>query len=101
MRIGKPFDDNFYFKGIIDDVKIYNYARTQKQILEDMSGSASGGNGGRASKYPVLHLSFDEGYGETPHDSSVYGNDGTGFCGVGGANRATSSVWSKNGKING
>ena len=101
MRIGKPFDDNFYFKGIIDDVKIYNYARTQKQILEDMSGSASGGNGGRASKYPVLHLSFDEGYGETPHDSSVYGNDGTVFCGVGGANTATSSVWSKNGKING
>ena len=28
------------FKGSIDDVKIYNYARTQEQILEDMGASA-------------------------------------------------------------
>ena len=29
-----------YWVGSIDDVKIYNYARTQKQIIEDMTGGA-------------------------------------------------------------
>ncbi len=27
---------SYNFKGLIDDVRVYNYARTQKQILEDM-----------------------------------------------------------------
>jgi hypothetical protein len=35
--------------GYIDDVKVYNYARTAKQITEDMQGSqsvVSAGSGG-------------------------------------------------------
>jgi len=46
-----------YFKGYMDEVKIYNYARTQKQILEDMQGSV--GSFGK----PIVHYKFDEGFG--------------------------------------
>jgi hypothetical protein len=69
--------------GIIDDVRIYNYARTQKQILEDM-------NAGRpAQKSPVGYWKFDEGYGTTAHDAGLGENDGT----------ITGADWTNSGKI--
>jgi len=73
--------------GKVDDVRIYNYARTQKQILEDMSargGSALGGNA------PVGYWKFDEGYGTSAKDSSIYGNNGT----------ITGATWTNAGKFN-
>ncbi len=60
-----------FFDGQIDDVRIYNYARTQEQILEDMNGGKS------ATKSPVLHLKLDEGNGTVASDASASGNDGT------------------------
>jgi len=59
------------FNGLIDDVRIYNYARTQKQILEDM-------NAGRpAQKSPVLYYSFDNDMDSTVYDQSIYGRNGS------------------------
>ncbi|MFH0891145.1 MAG: DUF2341 domain-containing protein [Candidatus Falkowbacteria bacterium] len=84
-----------FVNGSLDDVRIYNYARTQKQILEDMNA------GGPAVKSPVLHLSFDEGYGGTAHDSSIFGNDGLLYPGSGGDNTSSSSMWTKDGKVGG
>jgi uncharacterized protein (TIGR02145 family) len=83
------------FDGKIDELKVYNYVRTQKQILEDMNAGAP------AHKSPVLHLSFDEGYGETVHDSSIYGNDGVAYVGDSGDQTATSSMWEKSGRVGG
>jgi len=40
---------NIFFNGQLDDVKVYNYAISQKQIIQDMNGGAStisGGGGG-------------------------------------------------------
>ncbi len=54
----------WYFDGEIDDLKVYNYARTPAQIHEDMNGS------------PINYWSFDEGYGTTANDS-MGNNDGT------------------------
>ncbi|NTV41173.1 MAG: hypothetical protein HGA61_02775 [Candidatus Moranbacteria bacterium] len=34
-----PVASGFYFNGQIDDVRVYNYARTQEQVLQDMSGN--------------------------------------------------------------
>jgi len=76
--IGGNYDTRYTFDGVMDDVRIYNYARTQKQILEDM-------NAGRpASKSPVGYWKFDEGADNTCSggvndacDSSEYGNDGS------------------------
>jgi hypothetical protein len=83
-----------YFNGKIDDVKIYNYARTQSQILEDMgSGPALG--------KPVLDLSFDEGYGATAHDASGNANHGTLVFGATGGNTTVSAMWDKGGKFGG
>jgi len=78
VRIGLDGWDTSAFDGAIDDVRIYNYARTQKQILEDMLGSPElGGGGGIALKSPILHLAFEEGYGTLVNDSSIYGRDFT------------------------
>ena len=59
LLAGAVRSDLSYFHGLIDDVRIYNYARTQKQILEDMLGTSKpgGGDGAGAIKAPVLHLS--------------------------------------------
>jgi len=74
---------NTEFDGLIDDVRIYNYARTQKQILEDM-------NAGRpAQKSPVAYYKFDQGYGTSAKDNSIYGNDGT----------ITGATWTNAGKF--
>ncbi|OGF25318.1 hypothetical protein A2303_00095 [Candidatus Falkowbacteria bacterium RIFOXYB2_FULL_47_14] len=95
--------DDFPFDGIIDDVRIYNYARTQKQILEDMAGASAGASAsqGAALKYPVLDLNFDEGRGAVAYDSSIHKNNGSLEPGTGGTNTASSSMWTKNGKVGG
>ncbi len=95
INIGNRGALDLPFDGLIDDVRIYNYARTQKQILEDMNA------GNLAVKSPVLHLSFDEGYGAVAHDASIFGNDGLLQPGTGGANTASSAMWTKDGKLGG
>ncbi|MFC1678136.1 DUF2341 domain-containing protein, partial [Patescibacteria group bacterium] len=94
--IGVYSPSGSYYIGAIDDVRIYNYARDQKQIINDMFGADSGGSpaGGEA-----LYLKFDEGYGEIAHDSSISANNGTIICGEGGSITATTSMWSLDGKM--
>jgi len=81
-----------FFNGLIDEVKIYNYPRTQKQILEDMNAGApaTSARGG-----PLVHYKFDEGQG-----SSIvnWGFGGTSL----NANLGTSTSapsWNNNGKF--
>jgi hypothetical protein len=63
------------FKGIIDDVRFYNYTRTSKQIVEDMNaghpivGSPVGSQ--------VGYWKFDEGYGTTINDTGPNTINGT------------------------
>ena len=61
------------FNGKIDEVKIYDYARTQKQIIEDMNA------GKPAIKSPIAHWKFDEGQRGVAHDSSGHNNHGVFF----------------------
>lgn len=76
-----------YFKGDIDEVKIYNYARTTKQIVEDMNAGHPVGGSPVASQ--LGYWKFDEGYGSTVYDSGFGGNNGT----------ITDASWINNGKI--
>ena len=83
--------------GSIDEVKIYNYARTQKQIVEDMNAGhpAVGSPVGSA----VGYWKFDEGYGTTANNS---GNGGSTLNGTltSMASPATStSGWTNSGKF--
>lgn len=67
----------FDFNGSIDDVKIYNYARTPAQVAWDYNKGA-----------PIAHYKFDECSGEIVHDNSGNGNDGAITIGATGVQSA-------------
>jgi hypothetical protein len=67
-----------FMDGLIDDIRIYDYARTPAQIAWDY-------NRGK----PVGHWEFDECQGETAYDKSAHDNDGSIIIGGSGDNTAT------------
>lgn len=71
-------EDNAYdANAVIDEVKIYNYARTEEQIRQDMAGTANPGIGSsNILPQPVSHWSFDEQTGQTAYDK-IGGKNGT------------------------
>lgn len=87
-QIGSRTDANYYFKGLIDEVKIYNYARTSAQIAYDYNRGA-----------PIGWWKMDECEGSTIHDSSgnnLHGQmtitaSGGNTNGIGTCNTATSA----------
>jgi len=71
-NLGSPW--NYNLDGIVDDVRVYNYARNSGQVVEDMNaGHPAPGSPVGSS---VLHLKFDEGYGDVAYDSGIGGNNG-------------------------
>lgn len=70
--VGINYDD--YFDGIIDDVRVYNYARTPSQIALDYTTGK-----------PVAHYKFDECQSDIVYDSSNNGLNGTISISVGGS----------------
>lgn len=66
MRIGKGNGNGYPFNGVIDDVRVFNYARTPAQIAWDY-------NRGK----PVGWWKMDEGEGVSAYDSSGNANTGT------------------------
>lgn len=100
LTVGRTGAGNYYFDGNIDDVRVYNYPRTQKQILEDMNGGAP------TIKTPILDLSFDEGVGDVAHndackDASQCVSTGTLVSGATGTNTTSTAMWNKGGKFGG
>ncbi|NUM75140.1 discoidin domain-containing protein [candidate division KSB1 bacterium] len=70
--IGGQFDGSEYmFDGIIDEVRIWNIAKTQTQIQANMHTSLQGNEPGL-----VGYWRFDEGEGQAVHDASPFGNHG-------------------------
>jgi len=95
INIGRV-DNNFYFDGSIDQVRIYNYARTPAQIAWDYNQGA-----------PVGWWKMDECQGSTIHDSSGNANHGVLSVGVSGTQNSsgtciTSGAWANgaSGKFN-
>jgi len=80
-----------YFNGTIDDVKLYDYALTQRQVAREYSGGL-----------PVGYWKFDENEGVAVKDYSGQANHGSLVVGSGGTQSATSSAWTNgaSGKIN-
>jgi len=65
------------FKGYIDEVKVYNYARTSKQIIEDMNaGHPLGGSpaGSKLIHYKFEENSIDYAYNSGTGGSTYHGN---------------------------
>lgn len=84
------FDSPGWFNGKMDEVQIYNYARSAKQIVSDMNAGhpAPGSPVGSA----LLHLKFDDGYGGSARNS---GNSGAVLNGT-----ITNATWTNDGKFN-
>ncbi|MDO8429065.1 MAG: DUF2341 domain-containing protein, partial [Candidatus Daviesbacteria bacterium] len=59
--------------GQIDEPKIYNYARSAKQVVEDMNAGHPAG-GSPVGSY-VAYWKMDEGYGTTANDSTSNANN--------------------------
>lgn len=90
-KIGSSYDGSSnLFDGVIDDFKMYHYARTQEQVIVDMN--ADHPSIGTPVGSAVLQYKMNEGFGTTVHDSSPQGNDGT----IAGS---SSPSWSTNGKF--
>ncbi|MFW0837855.1 MAG: DUF2341 domain-containing protein [Candidatus Komeilibacteria bacterium] len=88
IQLGSRSGSAEKYQGKLDEVKIYNYARTHKQIVEDMNAGHPAGGSPVASQ--LGYWKFDEGYGDTAYDSGFGGNDGT----------ITGASWSDEGKNN-
>jgi len=89
--IGSVYSHNAnFFKGQIDELKVYNYTRTPKQIIEDMNAGHPVGGSPVGSQ--IGYWKFDEGYGTIAHDSSHQKVDGT-------LSGSTKPVWSNSGKF--
>ncbi len=66
LRIGNTSGDDRTFDGSIDEMKVFNYARTQGQVAYDFNRGA-----------PIGWWKFDDCQGTTAYDSSGNGNNAT------------------------
>lgn len=71
----------YRYAGNIDDVRIYNYVRTQEQILQDMGGEVASSDY-QSSNGATAYYKFDEGNGTTVNNSGTGGSafNGTLSC---------------------
>jgi hypothetical protein len=90
ITLGKA--NSTFLNGKLDDIRLYNYARSAKENTEDLNSGhpAPGSPVGSA----LLNLKFDEGYGGTAHNS---GNAGSTLNGT--LSGATTPTWSSSGKF--
>lgn len=77
LYIGRePFDNPACFAGAIDEVRIWNVARSQAEIQADLGHPLTG-----AEANLIAYWKFDENGGNTAYDSTTNGHNGTLFNG--------------------
>jgi hypothetical protein len=82
----------------MDDIRIYNYARTPAQVQQDMAGGiAAAESGGGPLPDPVAQWKFDEGQGQAAYDSSYQKNNAQ--LGATSGVDATDPTWTNSGKF--
>ncbi|KKU74066.1 MAG: hypothetical protein UX99_C0023G0003 [Candidatus Amesbacteria bacterium GW2011_GWB1_47_26] len=68
LAIGASPTSTGEFSGLIDDVRVYNYVRTPKQIIEDMNAGHPAG--GSPISSPIIHWKMDEQNGSTLNNTN-------------------------------
>jgi hypothetical protein len=76
MRLGSAAEDDVFYEGIMDDVRLFDHAVSAAEIAEIMSkgedprrpGSPQPGNGALATVIEAASLSWSPGEGATEHD---------------------------------
>ncbi len=96
VRFGGDSNGSFMTGGL-DDIKIYNYARTAKQVVEDMNGGHP--NVGSPVGSALAHFRFDEGYGTTANNSGNGGSTLNGTLSGMSSPATTTSGWTQSGKF--
>lgn len=91
-------DVNSYFPGIIDEVKMYNYARNAQQIAEDFNANHPAPGSPVASA--IGHWRFDEGQGTVANNAGSGGSALNGTLQGMSSPATNSSGWTGNGKFN-
>jgi len=91
------------FQGSIDDVRIYNYVRTQEQIIQDMQGDAPPDVSGQKLPDPVAYYSLDEQQGQTANNKGLGGSTLNGTLGATSGSSTDDPTWKTKAdcKING
>ena len=87
-----------FWLGNIDDIRIYNYARTQEQILQDMGGNVAS-NDLQTTKEALAYYKFDEGTGTTANNLGTGGSALNGTLTNMAAPATATSGWTDNGKF--
>lgn len=97
LNIGNYNGTGCYFNGQIDDVRIYNYARTQQQIVQDMNGGhpPPGSPVGSALGY----WKFDEGYATVANNSGNQGSVLNGTLTSMSSPATSTSGWTQSGEF--
>lgn len=72
VLIGKNFYVDFFSDGFIDEVRIWDHARSQSELQDNMNLILSGSEPGL-----IAYWQFSNGSGQTLSDNSVNGHDGT------------------------
>ncbi len=75
LQIGgdEPFAEGHFFDGKIDEVRVYDRALDAEEVREDKKTAIQT----PPSQEPIAAYSFDEGEGETLHDDTGNGHEGT------------------------
>ena len=93
LRLGvEAYDTNTsWYTGLIDDVKIYNYARTPAQIQEDLQAGRQ--------KQPIAYYKLDEGQGTVANNSGNGGSTLNGTLTSMSSPATATSGWTNSGKF--
>ena len=91
------WDTSLNFIGDIDEVRLYNYARSSKQIVEDMNAGHPAPGSPVGSQ--VGYWKMDEGYGDTANNSGSVGSAINGDLAGSCPGAATCPTWSNSGKF--
>ncbi|MCP4249380.1 MAG: hypothetical protein GY778_20240 [bacterium] len=88
LYIGNFINQNEDFDGLIDEVRVWNVARSQAEIAADMNRNLFGFETGL-----VGYWRFNDGVGQTAVDASPYGNHATLGTDADGTGDAADPVW--------
>lgn len=95
--IGRSLTYSSSFSGKIDQPRIYNYARSAKQIVSDMN--AGHPSVGSPVGSAIGHWKFDEGYGTTSYNSGTCASACNGTLNNMASPPTATSGWQTNGKF--
>jgi hypothetical protein len=93
LSLGRAMAAGYSAGFTMDEFKIYNYSRTQKQILDDMNA------GNAASKEPIAYWKFEEGSGTVANNSGTLGSAQNAALSNMSLPATATSGWTNNGKL--